>query len=78
MESPSLSVRATTESDNEAGNDQSNNQRNWSRDPSINGLRRDTSVNGLLLIKQRKNSDSPKYRTPNKLKEIMTIRMAPM
>jgi len=60
LESPSLSVRATTEGDDEAGNDESNNQRDWSQDPSTGGLRRDTSVNGLLLIKQRKNSDSPK------------------
>ena len=37
-----------------------------------------TEMDGSLLIKQRQNSDSPKYRTPNKLKEIMTASITAM
>ena len=34
------------------------------------------NVKTPLLTKQKMNSDSPKYRTPNKLNEIMTTKIA--
>ena len=71
-------VGPTTERDNKSGDDQHNDQDDWRNPWTVSKVLQDINANTLLFTKEKKNSDSPKYRTPNKLKEIMTTRIAAM
>ena len=78
LESPPRSVRPTTEGNNKAGDGEHNNQGDWWKLQVVSGIRTEALMKIPLFIKEKQNSDSPKYRTPIKLKETTTIKMAAM
>jgi hypothetical protein len=74
-ESRSRSVGSTTERDNKTSNDQYDYQDDLQNPCVVSDIIGGTNMKISLFIRLKQNSDSPKYRTPNKLKEIMTTRI---